>query len=165
VKAFAGKRLANPGAGTARCFGAGRNGKKSTARCQKGCNGSKLVAMNWTALVIAAAAIGAFLAFRHSGLISVNDARAFLKSGAMVIDVRTAGEFVAGHLPNAVNLPVHEVESSVTRVVRDKNQVLLVHCQSGSRGGAARKKLRAMGYSNTFCLGDYARASQIVSGK
>jgi rhodanese-related sulfurtransferase len=121
--------------------------------------------MNWTALIIAAVAIGAFSLFRHSGLISVKKARAQLKSGALVIDVRSAGEFVAGHLPSAVNLPVNELETSVTRRVKDKEQVLLVHCQSGIRSGIAKKKLRAMGYAKTFNLGTYARASQIVNGK
>jgi rhodanese-related sulfurtransferase len=121
--------------------------------------------MNWTAPLLAAAILGAFYLFRRSGLISAKNARAYLKSGALIVDVRTAGEFVTGHLPSAVNLPVHELETSVTRRVKNKNQVLLVHCQSGIRSGIAKKKLRAMGYANTFNLGTYARAAQIVNGK
>jgi rhodanese-related sulfurtransferase len=121
--------------------------------------------MNWTALLILAAIVVFYLLYRRSGLVSVKDARDFLKNGALVIDVRTAGEFVAGHLPVAVNLPVSEIEASWSRRIRDKNQVLLLHCQSGARSGVARKKLIALGCPNAFNLGSYARAARIVGGK
>ena len=121
--------------------------------------------MNWIDVLIAAAIVAAFLLYRHSGLISIKDAQAHLKNGAMVIDVRTAGEFVAGHLPHAVNLPLSEIEANLTRLVKDKNQVLLLHCQSGARSGAAKKKLIALGCPNVFNMGSYARAERIVTGK
>jgi phage shock protein E len=121
--------------------------------------------MNWIDILIAIALLAAFLIYRRTGLISVKDAQAHLKNGAMVIDVRTAGEFVSGHLPIAVNLPLSEIESNLSRRVNDRNQVLLLHCQSGARSGAARKKLIALGCPNVFNMGSYARAERIVSGK
>jgi rhodanese-related sulfurtransferase len=123
------------------------------------------MAMNWTDILIAAAIVAAYLIFRRAGLISVKEARAYLKNGATVIDVRTAGEFVAGHLPVAVNLPLSEIETNLSRRVKDKNQVLLLHCQSGTRSGAAKRKLIALGCPNAFNMGSYARAERIVSGK
>jgi len=121
--------------------------------------------MNWTALLIIAVLLTAFLVFNYAGLISIKDARAYLRKGALVIDVRTAGEFVAGHLPIAVNLPVNEIEASWSRRIKDKNQVLLLHCQSGLRSGEAKKKLIALGCPNAFNMGSYARAKRIVGGK
>jgi rhodanese-related sulfurtransferase len=121
--------------------------------------------MNWTALPILAAVVVSFFLYKRSGLISIKDARAYLKSGALVIDVRTAGEFVAGHLPIAVNLPLSEIETNLSRRVKDKNQVLLLHCESGMRSAAARKKLIALGCPNAFNLGSYTRAERIVTGK
>jgi len=125
----------------------------------------KLLAMNWTDILIAAAIVAAFLIYRRAGLVSVKEAKTHLKNGAMVIDVRTAGEFVAHHLPIAVNLPLSEIETNLDRRVKDKNQVLLLHCQSGARSGAAKKKLIALGCPNVFNMGSYARAERIVSGK
>jgi phage shock protein E len=87
-----------------------------------------------------------------------------LKNGALVIDVRTPGEFGSGHLPNAINLPVEGIEFTLPAQVNDKNKVLLLHCQSGMRSGMARKKLIAIGYTNAFNLGSYSRAAQIVGG-
>jgi rhodanese-related sulfurtransferase len=49
--------------------------------------------------------------------------------------------------------------------VKDKNRVLLLHCQSGARSKVARKKLIALGCPNTFNMGSYDRAARIVSGK
>jgi phage shock protein E len=121
--------------------------------------------MNWIDVLIAAAILAAFLIYRRSGLVSIKDAQEYLKNGAMVIDVRTAGEFVAHHLPIAVNLPLSEIETNLSRRVKDKNQVLLLHCQSGARSAAAKKKLIALGCPNTFNMGSYARAERIVSGK
>ncbi len=114
--------------------------------------------------MLAAIFVSYFL-YKRSGLISVKNARAYLKSGALVIDVRTAGEFVARHLSIAVNLPLSEIETNWSRRVKDKNQVLLLHCQSGARSGAAKKKLIALGCPNAYNLGSYARAERIVAGK
>jgi phage shock protein E len=121
--------------------------------------------MNWTDVLIAAAILAAFLIYRRAGLISIKDAQTYLRNGAMVIDVRTAGEFVASHLPIAVNLPLSEIETHLSRRIKDKNQVLLLHCQSGARSGAAKKKLIALGCPNAFNMGSFARAERIVSGK
>jgi phage shock protein E len=121
--------------------------------------------MNWTDVLIAVAIVVAILLFRRAGLISVKDAQAHLKNGALVIDVRTAGEFVARHLPIAVNLPLSEIETNLSRRVKDKNQVLLLHCQTGARSGVAKKKLIALGCPNVHNLGSYARAARIIGGK
>jgi rhodanese-related sulfurtransferase len=55
-----------------------------------------------------------------------------------------------------------ELRESLPRRVKDKNQVLLLHCLSGGRSGIARGQARSLGYSNVFNLGSYARAEKIV---
>lgn len=112
--------------------------------------------------MIAIAALGSLLLFKRRGRISAQAAREYLRTGALVIDVRSAGEFTSGHLPTAVNIPLSEIESVITRKTTDRSQVLLLHCQSGLRSAEAKKKLRALGYANTFDLGSYARAAQVI---
>ena len=121
--------------------------------------------MNWTIVIIAVAALAVFFLLKRSGQISSKDAQALLRNGALVIDVRSAGEYSSGHLPRAINLPLDDIEVSLPRRVRDKNQALLLHCQSGMRSGVAKKKLKALGYANAFNLGSYGRAAQIVDGE
>lgn len=120
--------------------------------------------MHWLSIAIFAVAVILFYLFKRSGQIDEAAARAHLKDGAMIIDVRTAGEFNSGHLPTAINLPLDQIESSVPRRVKDKSKILLLHCHSGMRSSAAKKKLNAMGYVNAFNLGSYGRASRIVNG-
>jgi phage shock protein E len=118
--------------------------------------------MNWIAIGVIAAIVVVFLMIKKTGQISTEDALAYLKKGAQVIDVRTPSEFNSGHLPNVISIPLGEIETAVPRRVKDKNQVLLLHCHSGMRSGAAMKKLQGMGYTNTFNLGSYRRAESIL---
>lgn len=117
---------------------------------------------NGTPLLIAAGGVIAFMAFKRAGRISAAAARAHLKKGALVIDVRSPGEFNSRHLAGAINLPLDEIETALPARVSDKSQVLLLHCQSGMRSGVARQKLKNLGYINTFNLGAYGRAESIL---
>ena len=62
-------------------------------------------------------------------------------------------------------MPLDEIESSMPRRVKDMDQVLLLHCQGGSRSSAAVKKLNAMGYAKAFNLGSYGRAARVLGRK
>lgn len=123
------------------------------------------MAMNWIYAILLAGAIIAFLLIRRGKQISARDAKEFLKQGAVIIDVRSAGEYTAGHLQKAINIPLSEIETAITRKTKDHDQVLLVHCQSGARSGAAVKKLHALGYEKAYNLGSYGRAAQIVGAR
>ena len=118
--------------------------------------------MNWTTILVIAAVVAVIFMMKKAGQISAKDARAHLKNGALVIDVRSRGEFSSGHLPNAVNIPLDEIETALPRRVKDKNQVLLLHCLSGTRSGMAKSKLKSLGYANVFNLGSFGRAREIV---
>ena len=120
--------------------------------------------MNWTLILIVGAVTAAVFALKRRSFVSPEVARQHLRQGALVIDVRSPGEFNSDHLPSAINLPLDEIETALPRRVTDKNQVLLLHCQSGMRSGVAKQKLKGMGYMNVFNLGSYGRASEIVSG-
>ncbi len=116
-------------------------------------------------LLLFAAALLLVVVLRRAGLISAHAAREHLIKGALVIDVRTPGEYAAGHLPNVIHLPLDGIETTLPKRVPDKNTVLLLHCQSGMRSGMAKRKLQAKGYTQAFNLGSLPRARKIVSGK
>lgn len=121
--------------------------------------------MNWQSLLIFLAVLVVVVLLRRLGLISARQAREHLQQGAAVVDVRSEGEFASGHLPKAINIPVHEIERIAPRRFANRDQVLLLHCQSGMRSGVAKQKLRALGYANAFNLGSYSRAAHIVRGE
>jgi rhodanese-related sulfurtransferase len=62
-----------------------------------------------------------------------------------VLDVRTAEEFVAGHVPGAVNIPYDQVASRLAEVPKDRDVVL--YCRSGRRAQLAAAVLADKGYA------------------
>jgi len=118
--------------------------------------------MDWTTWIIIGAVIAGIFILKRISFVSMATARGLLKAGALVIDVRSAGEFNSRHLPGAINIELGRLTAEITRVAPDKERVLLVHCLSGGRSGLARQQLRGMGYKNVYNLGSYGRAEKIV---
>jgi rhodanese-related sulfurtransferase len=118
--------------------------------------------MSWTSVAVIVSLIVFLILLKRSGQVSSRAATQYVRGGGLVMDVRSAGEFTAGHLPGAVNLPLSEIETAVDRKVRSKDQVVLLYCQSGARSSEARRKLREMGYDHAFNMGSYKRAERIL---
>ena len=118
-----------------------------------------------TTAIIIVIVLAALILIRRAGQISTKEALAHLKNGALVIDVRTPSEYSSDHLPSALNIPLNQIETTLPCRVKDKSLVLLLHCQSGIRSGLAKRKLKALGYSNAFNLGSYDRAANIVGNE
>jgi phage shock protein E len=122
--------------------------------------------MSLTESILAVAfVVTLYLLWKRTSQISAERAVAYLRDGALLIDVRSPAEFNSRHLPNAINLPVEKIETTLPRRVSDKNQMLLLHCQSGMRSGVAKTKLAGLGYVKAFNLGSYARAAKIVNAR
>ena len=114
----------------------------------------------WIIVFVVFLSVLAFL--RASGQVPVEVAKKLLGEGAVIIDVRSPGEFGSGHLPKAINIPVGQVAAEIPRRIPEKGRPILLHCQSGMRSASAQRHLRALGYTRAFNLGSYARAAQIV---
>ncbi len=123
-----------------------------------------IMTWNWIPPLVVAAVVIGFILLKRLGQVPAEVARGYLKHGALVIDVRSAGEFNSGHLPVALNIPLDEIETTLPRRVNDKRQVLLLHCLSGTRSAFARRTLKRMGYQYVFNLGSYGRAQRVVTG-
>lgn len=80
-------------------------------------------------------------------------AQALVKDGALLLDVRSPGEFSEGHLPGAVNVPVQELEASLASLSPDKARPIVVYCRSGMRSAKARKVLLSAGFTRVEDLG------------
>lgn len=69
-----------------------------------------------------------------------------------VIDVREPGDFAAGAISNAVNVPRGILELEIDEVVPDQDQLVVLYCGGGSRSALAADTLRVMGYENVYSL-------------
>jgi rhodanese-related sulfurtransferase len=72
--------------------------------------------------------------------------------GALVLDVREAAEFAAGHLPRARHIPLGELAKRVDEIAKFKDKPVIVTCRSGARSGSACRTLKAAGFSNVHNL-------------
>ncbi len=71
----------------------------------------------------------------------------------LVLDVRTAEEYAAGHLPGAVNIPVDELRSRLGELPADRR--IVTYCQLGQRGYLATRILLQAGRSVRNLSGGY----------
>jgi phage shock protein E len=118
--------------------------------------------MDWVFLAFVAIFAAGYLFLRRSGQIPVKDAHEFLRKGALIVDVRSPEEFNSRHLPKAINLPSDQIETTLPPRIPDRNRLILLHCQAGTRSAAAKKKLNDLGYHNAHNLGSYTRAERII---
>jgi rhodanese-related sulfurtransferase len=72
--------------------------------------------------------------------------------GVVVLDVRTGGEYAAGHIANAINIDVEGMTFDGDIKSLDKDAKYAVYCQSGRRSVNAIKKLQDAGFTNLFNL-------------
>jgi rhodanese-related sulfurtransferase len=75
---------------------------------------------------------------------SVQEVAAATLRGETVVDVRNADEYAAGHVPNAVFMPLPTVPLRLSEL--DRNGPLYVICESGSRAFQACQFLQQHGY-------------------
>lgn len=73
-------------------------------------------------------------------------------SDLIILDVRTKGEFEAGHIAKAKNIPVQQLPSRINELEKFKNKPILVHCASGGRSPSAVRELVNSGFDQVYHL-------------
>lgn len=68
---------------------------------------------------------------------------------ASIVDVRTPGEFMSGHVENAINIPLNEVPDRVAEF-KGFSKPIIVCCLSGGRSGQAAAFLNANGVDEVY---------------
>ncbi len=77
------------------------------------------------------------------------------KSGAILIDVRSAGEFANGNAPGTINIPLQELGGRLGEV--PKYSPIVLCCASGTRSGMAKLLLKKHGYRNVHNIGTWTK--------
>ena len=73
--------------------------------------------------------------------------------GVLLVDVRTAEEFSAGHISKAQNVDYFQQESFVKLFSEmDTNQPIYLYCRSGARSQKAAAQLKSMGFTELYDL-------------
>ena len=108
------------------------------------------------AVAISAVAITtSFVAYANTAPQTEQSAVQPEKAKGVWIDVRSAEEFNAGHLQDAVNIPHDQILARIQAVSPDKNAPVNLYCRSGRRAETALTELKNAGYTNVTNHGGY----------
>ena len=121
---------------------------------------------NWMLMLVALTSGGALLWPVLSQGKGLNVAEAVLlmnRDKAVVIDVCEPGEYAAGHINGARNVPLAQLEAQLPNVVKSKTTPLILVCQAGVRSGRALGVARKLGYENAQSLAGGLKAWQAAS--
>jgi rhodanese-related sulfurtransferase len=71
-----------------------------------------------------------------------------ISGGAVIVDVRSKGEYQSGHLKNSINIPVDTLEQNIKKLKKDKP--VITCCASGARSASALRILKANGFEQVY---------------
>jgi phage shock protein E len=88
-----------------------------------------------------------------------------VKSGALLIDVRSEEEFEGGHLPGALNIPHDQMVHRVAELGKNTSRQIVFYCRTGRRAGIADEVAQGAGFKATFNAGGYDDLKTIFTSK
>jgi len=96
------------------------------------------------------------------GLGPAVDLRTLVEEGAIIVDVRTKGEFQQGHIKNALNIPVDSLSSNLSKL-KNKEKAIITCCASGMRSGTAKGILKSKGYEKVYNGGAWTSLNRKIA--
>src|SRR3989339_1283894 len=67
---------------------------------------------------------------------------------ALIIDVRSQGEYNTEHIANAILIPHETIGSEIEKIEENRGREIIIFCRSGHRAGLAKTILEGMGYTH-----------------
>lgn len=77
------------------------------------------------------------------------------KQGAIILDVRSKGEYASGHIKGSINISVDQLGKNLSQL-KDKNKAIITCCASGMRSASAKSLLKSNGYTNVHNGGGWS---------
>jgi len=94
------------------------------------------------------------------GIKSVDYAQ-LVREGAIILDVRTTGEYSTGHIKGSVNIPLNNLTSNLSKL-KAKNKPVITCCASGMRSASAKSLLQSHGISEVYNGGAWHRLNSKI---
>lgn len=95
---------------------------------------------------------------RGVGAVGAQDVVRLMNQGALLLDVRSAEDFAAGHIRGARSMPAEQLASGADSLKRYKDKPVVVYCEQGSSASGAMRELAQLGFSQVVNLRGGLRA-------
>jgi rhodanese-related sulfurtransferase len=82
------------------------------------------------------------------------------REDAVIVDVREANEFAAGHVLGARNVPLARMETAAAELMKKKDRPVIVYCDGGDRSAKALAALKKQGFTRAANLSGGIKAWQ-----
>lgn len=80
--------------------------------------------------------------------------REIIENGAVIVDVRTPGEFAGGHVKGSVNIPLDKIQNNIAKI-KNYRKPVVVCCASGMRSSNAKRVLMKNGIEEVYDGGSW----------
>lgn len=74
------------------------------------------------------------------------------KEFKLIIDLRQEDFYLAGHLPDAINIPTNEINDNLEYIRNTTNEDILLYCANGNQSITVGKILLLDGFNNVYSL-------------
>ena len=71
---------------------------------------------------------------------------------AMLVDVRSEADFRAGHITNAINIPLDQIEVQINKITSNSKKNIIVYCQKGVRSAQVFRLLNKLGLPKLYTI-------------
>ncbi|MBI3233915.1 MAG: rhodanese-like domain-containing protein [Bacteroidetes bacterium] len=82
-----------------------------------------------------------------------------VQEGAIILDVRSKGEYAGGHIEGSINIVLDQLGNNLSKL-KDKNKPIITCCASGMRSASATSFLKSNGYSSVYNGGGWQTLNQ-----
>ena len=90
---------------------------------------------------------------RSGSKVTVLQATQLINQGkTLILDVRSGAEFALGHVRDARNIPVKELDKRIGELEKFKARPVVVVCSSGVQSSSATARLKAAGFNDVHSL-------------
>ncbi len=77
-----------------------------------------------------------------------------VKQGAVILDVRSKGEYQGGHIKGSINIPVDSLNNNLSKLKKDNP--IITCCASGMRSASAKSILKSNGFTEVHNGGGWS---------
>lgn len=84
-----------------------------------------------------------------------------VKQGAIIVDVRSTGEYKSGHIKGSINIPLDSLGNNLAKLKNDK--CIITCCASGMRSASAKSILKSSGFNEVYNGGGWMSLQNKIS--
>ena len=85
-----------------------------------------------------------------------------VQQGALILDVRSKGEYAGGHIKGSINISVDTLNNNLNKL-KNKEQTIITCCASGMRSASAKNILKSQGYTKVYNGGGWSSLQNKIS--